>query len=363
MSRTFKSVALFLSVIIALLAISSASVVFAEEDDDLIQYSGTRNLSIEVGQSAQLEIPAGMESPFSYYTSDPDVLSVNPLGSILGLKPGQATIKVTNGTHYQLYDYTVKEKVTQPEPTTAPPTTMKTLTVLGTLKLSIEKGKTVTLSHAGIAGDITYRSGNPDIATVSNRGVVTGVKIGTTYVQVFNNTHVQNYEVTVTEVVKETTTVEETTTGVPETVTINNVVEEESTTYPDIDSSATVETQPDNSELKTRIIIITVALIVIIIVAAVLIYKYVASRNDDYPVDFYPDDDFINDPGAEDIVEDEEFSEDSYDESGYEDDYESPEEQASGSPAQKAEAPAKDSFDAPLADDLPDDTDDGTFLL
>lgn len=349
MSRKFKLSALILSLLIALFALVPSVIVSADEDEtdapvELSTLSATRVLSLTVGDASNIssQLPEGFGGGVQYSSDDPAVATVSAGGTVTAKKAGQATIRAYNSTHVQFFDYTVTA------PTTAKPsTTLKTLTVIGTLRLNVEKGKTVTLSHAGLDGSITFRSGNAQIATVSTSGVVTGVKVGTTYIQAFNNTHVQNYEITVTETEKETVTVEETTTEAAEkeTVTIAEIVDiENDSTYPDISSSATVEpSSSDNSGLRTRILIITAAVILVIIIAAIIIYKLLTSKNnDDYPMDFYPEDNFEASPNDElpeynfnDVDEDDGKTVD-----------------ASG-----------EEFDSSFINENPDESSDDTFLL
>ena len=358
MSRKFKLSALILSLLIALFALVPSVIVSADEDEtdapvELSTLSATRVLSLTVGDVSNIssQLPEGFGGGVQYSSDDPAVATVSAGGTVTAKKAGQATIRAYNSTHVQFFDYTVKEKATTAPTTAKPSTTLKTLTVIGTLRLNVEKGKTVTLSHAGLDGSITFRSGNAQIATVSTSGVVTGVKVGTTYIQAFNKTHVQNYEFTVTETEKETeketVTVEETTTEAAETetVTIAEIVDiENDSTYPDISSSATVEpSSSDNSGLRTRILIITAAVILVIIIAAIIIYKLLTSKNnDDYPMDFYPEDNFEANPNDElpeynfnDVDEDDGKTVD-----------------ASG-----------EEFDSSFINENPDESSDDTFLL
>lgn len=307
MRKEFKIIAFLMAFLIALFALVPSTVVLADDEEEssssaaqLTTLRPTMELKLEVGGSynASSNLPEGFGGNVHFSSDNPSVASVNPeTGIVSAVKEGTATVRASNSVNVQYFYFKVSaKKTTTTTTTTKPQPVTKNATILGTLSLTVEKGKTVALSHAGLTGNITYRSGNAQIVTVSKSGVVKGVKVGKTYVQAFNNTHVYNYEITVTESENETVTVTETTTksGESETVTLAEILEtepEERTTFPEITVSASVGSS-DNGSLKTRILIITAIIIVLIIVAAILIYKFVASRgDDDYPVDFYPDED------------------------------------------------------------------------
>lgn len=380
MSKKLKIAAALLAVLTLLYSFFSVTTVFAEPDDEPIlpvsdettapaepTDHGVINITMNVGNDKTLggEFNDDLGENVTFSSNNTSVLSmVNASnGTIRALREGTATVKATGSKGTISFVVKVNPK---PTSTKAPSPSPKTLTTLsGTLNLSVEKGKTTTLSHAGLSGTVTYRSGNSSIAKVSNKGVVTAVKAGTTYIQAYNNTHIQNYQITVIDNETETVTVEETTTDGSETTTavvaaISDIVEEDTTpalVLSDTDSQAT-----DHSGLRKKVLIVTAIIIVLIIVGAVLIYKRIAARNDEeYPVDFYPEDvaPTIPDdvaPPAEDYREFN-FKEN---ENGEVEPAYSPNEQDINVQEDTAEDFSEDTS---FINDNPDESDDDTFLL
>ena len=368
MSRKAKILALILSLLVAVLSLVPACIVFAEEGEEeatsdvssetteptseSITDLGTINVSMNVGDKKNLATvySGGLGGSAKYSSDNTSVVGViDNYGNVQALREGTANVRARSSTKTVVFRVTVNAK---------PSTSAKTLTtVSATLNLTVEKGKSTTLSHAGLSGNITFRSGNNQIATVSSSGVVKAVKVGTTYIQAFNSTHIQNYQITVTEAEDESVTVEETTTAEAEseTVTIEDVVglENETTTIYSANVIEPVDDNSDNSGLKTRILIITAIIILVIIIAAIVIYRFIASRNnEDYPVDFYPDNDVLNNSGnGENNVPDElpeyNFSEPS------DDNVEVPE----------SDGEAGNFDDTVFINENPEASDDDTFLL
>lgn len=121
---------------------------------------------IAVGQTAQLTLPAG-EAIFSVTSSNPSVVSVHGNGFYYGAKSGTATLTVTSVTgRVGSYDVTVTGGTTG--------TDSRTIKVGGTTQLTV-KGDSIIAAY----------SENTKVATVTNKGKVTGVSAGKTVIHVF----------------------------------------------------------------------------------------------------------------------------------------------------------------------------------
>lgn len=111
----------------------------------------------------------------SYSTSNQNVVTVSPAGKLTGVSPGKATVTVTSAENGKWAEATAKVSVTVKGPQT----------ITATNK-SVDKGKTVsvgaTLTNG--TGALSYKSSNEKVVTVSDEGVLTGVKQGTATVTI-----------------------------------------------------------------------------------------------------------------------------------------------------------------------------------
>ena len=115
--------------------------------------------------------PGNTTETVTYESSDPTIFTVDALGKVTGLKAGTATLTAKVEGFTATTTITVEEK-----PVTG-------LTVQEGRSVKLGKGKTITLHPVIVPEDatnkdVTFRSDNEEIATVSREGVVTGKKNG-----------------------------------------------------------------------------------------------------------------------------------------------------------------------------------------
>lgn len=157
-----------------------------------------KEVKVYVGDEKQLEIEYTPKNTVDvgviWQVSDESVATISPLGVIKALKEGKVIVTA------------VYKKNTK---------------VMATLELDIQTYKSIEVRYEGksivntnetlklntslinLTGDVTYTSLNPDIATVDDKGVVTGIKEGTAVIVVkLNGT---DYENQITLTVKDVT--------------------------------------------------------------------------------------------------------------------------------------------------------------
>ncbi len=123
--------------------------------------------TIYVGDTLQLSaMENGVTKTASWKSSSTAVATVSA-GKVKGVKAGTATITATINGKSATCKVTVKEKVT-----------LKLNKSSMTLYVK-EKGQ-LKATKTGTTAAVTFKSANKSIATVTSKGVVTGVKVGTT---------------------------------------------------------------------------------------------------------------------------------------------------------------------------------------
>ncbi len=140
-------------------------------------------LSLKVGEEYSFKVsitPPEIGAP-SWQTSDKDVVSINNIGKIKALSIGQATITVYS--HDNTLQATCKVTV---ESTNA------TGISLNDESLSLFVDEEYALEYRFTPEnttnkEVTWSSSNPDVASVSNKGVVKALKIGETTITIFNH--------------------------------------------------------------------------------------------------------------------------------------------------------------------------------
>ena len=165
----------------------------------------------------------------TYTSSNTKVATVNSSGKITAVGGGTATITAKAG------DKTASCKVTVNVAQTG-------IAVSGNSSKSVAMGSTITLKVAKVPSDATdnftttWTSANPAIATVSAKGVVTGVALGETTITAKQNNWTVTYKITVTEKVVESSTeeasTEESTTEEPTTEIVTETTTLPTTTEP-----------------------------------------------------------------------------------------------------------------------------------
>lgn len=135
----------------------------------------------------------------TYSSSNTKVATVNSSGKITAVGGGTATITAKAGGK------TATCKVTVTVPQTG-------IAVSGSSSRSVGIGSTLTLKVAKVPSDATdsysttWTSANTSIATVSSKGVVTGVAPGETTITAKQNNWTVTYKITVTETATESST-------------------------------------------------------------------------------------------------------------------------------------------------------------
>lgn len=112
------------------------------------------------GQTLKLEVK-NTSKKVKWSTSNKKIATVNSSGKITAKKAGTVTITATISNK----KYTCKVTVEQPK--------------ISQTKLTLEKGKSQTLSLEGTKQKIKWSTSNKSVATVTSKGKVTGKKIGT----------------------------------------------------------------------------------------------------------------------------------------------------------------------------------------
>ena len=163
----------------------------------------------------------------TYTSSNTKVATVNSSGKVTAVGGGTATITAKAG------DKTAACKVTVNVAQTG-------IALSGDSSKSVGIGSTITLKVSKVPSDATdsftttWTSADPSIATVSSKGVVTGVALGTTTITAKQNNWTVTYKITVTEATAESTTLpeESSTEDVSETETIPEETTITTTTEP-----------------------------------------------------------------------------------------------------------------------------------
>ena len=148
-------------------------------------------VSVVRGKTATLKPvlkPVTSQDEIKYSSSNKNIAAVNSKGVITGRKVGTAKITVTSGSK----KFIVTVKVTK----------IKTTKLTGVPKTkTLSRGKTFTIKAVATPKNtdenITYKSSNTKIATVTSKGVVKGIKKGTATITVQSGTKKLTCKVTV----------------------------------------------------------------------------------------------------------------------------------------------------------------------
>ncbi len=136
-------------------------------------------MELEVGKTGVFTAtvhPADASARFSWTSSNPDVATVDGSGRVTALKKGETTISAWSdgmAGHAQLR---VKEGGLAPEKVTVTPS------VAG-IKINETIQLRATVSPASAPQNVTWKSLQPDIASVTSSGSVKGLKKGTAVIQ------------------------------------------------------------------------------------------------------------------------------------------------------------------------------------
>jgi len=155
------------------------------------------NQTLDIAGKATVLPENATEKTETYASSDTEVAAVSDEGVVTALKEGTATITVTVGGQSASFELTVAtvhvEGVTLPDELT----NGVSLQLGETLEIA---GKAIVAPENATATETTYASSDPNVATVSDEGVVTAVALGTTTITVTVDDHSASFQLTVTKV-------------------------------------------------------------------------------------------------------------------------------------------------------------------
>ncbi|MDO5291227.1 MAG: Ig-like domain-containing protein [bacterium] len=123
------------------------------------------SVTLPIGSSEQLKVN-GTSKKATWKTTDKKVATVTNNGKVTAKKAGSAKIQAKVGSK----TYTCKVKVLNFK--------------LNHKSVTMTSGKTTTLKVSGTKSKVTYKTSNKKIATVTSKGVVKGVKKGSTNIKV-----------------------------------------------------------------------------------------------------------------------------------------------------------------------------------
>lgn len=124
---------------------------------------------------------------FTLTSSDPSVATVNNFGKVTGIAPGTATITVASGDISASATIRVVAVPSSSSSTTTAPTQTLTLsTNYIVLKPGASRTVTGKVTPSSASQSLTFKSQDSSVATVSSKGVITGVGTGATSVIVSN---------------------------------------------------------------------------------------------------------------------------------------------------------------------------------
>ena len=177
----------------------------------------------------------------TYSTSNSKVAKVSSNGTITAVGGGTATITAKAGTKSATCKVSVNVAQTG-------------IALSGNASKTVAQGSTLNLKVVKVPSDATdnytttWTSADTNIATVSSKGVVTGVNLGTTTVTATQNGWTVTYKITVTEKVTESSTEESSTDESTTESTTENTTEftTESTTLPTTTEPVTEPATKDN---------------------------------------------------------------------------------------------------------------------
>lgn len=133
------------------------------------------DFTIPVGDPAVKLTATGGSGTYTWYSEDDGIASVDENGTVTAVSAGTINIYVTDGTGKGLCIVRVKSGTG---------TVAEAIPSGGEVKLNREDftlpvGDTFQLKNTGITTAQTWSSSNPNVATVSGNGTVTGVSAGT----------------------------------------------------------------------------------------------------------------------------------------------------------------------------------------
>ena len=149
-----------------------------------------KEITIDVNEDAKINVTGG-DNNYTFKSNDDSIAEVGSNGTVVGIKPGETVITVTDGAGNKA---SVKVTVNKPAETTAATTGDKP--VVTTTKITyadlvvtpdviqLKPNESQKINVSGGDGNYTITSKDPEIAEAGNNGMVTGYKPGETVVKV-----------------------------------------------------------------------------------------------------------------------------------------------------------------------------------
>lgn len=153
----------------------------AAEDEPVVITTSVDTLTVAVGRIADYELsisPRSAKKGYTFTISDESIAEVLRDGRVKGLKPGNCTLTIgskANPTATKVLDVIV----VKPARSVKAQLDQETISVGGTAQITAA----VTPDDATLQG-VTYESRKPEVATVDENGVVTGVSRGSAAIRV-----------------------------------------------------------------------------------------------------------------------------------------------------------------------------------
>ncbi|MET0017925.1 Ig-like domain-containing protein [Oscillibacter sp.] len=132
------------------------------------------DFTIPVGDPAVKLTATGGSGTYTWYSEDDGIASVDENGTVTAVSAGTINIYATDGTGKGLCVVRVKGGTG----TAAEPLPSGGEVKLNREDITLSKGETFQLKNTGITTAQTWSSSNPNVATVSGSGTVTGVSAG-----------------------------------------------------------------------------------------------------------------------------------------------------------------------------------------
>ncbi len=137
---------------------------------------GSFSANIGVGEVVEIDLVGMESSQVTFSNEDPTIAKVDDDGNVMGLKPGFTTVTIQKGKKSWSFFVTVTGQALNID------------LVESYMDLTIDEVKEIDVNTNDRNG-LSYVSQNPEIATVSSDGKVTGVSAGTAEVLIKSNTN------------------------------------------------------------------------------------------------------------------------------------------------------------------------------
>lgn len=159
------------------------------EDVEIGNYDGELNVDSILNISATVLPSDATDAKLTYKSSNPEIATVNSSGEVKGIVPGEVVIYVSAGNVTKQVPITVKIATTVIELNSD----YQVMKIQDTFQIKAQ------VQPEGASRAITYKSMNPEVASVSSSGLITAKSCGNTAIVVDNG----DMQVSVTVIVNE----------------------------------------------------------------------------------------------------------------------------------------------------------------